>query len=341
LLSGLVTGDDTGFSRARQEAFNSTGTTHLTAVSGSNLALVAGILAAIGGATVGRHRVGWQVATVGGVWAYAAITGAEAPALRAAIVATAAILAFRVGRRPDFVTLVVLAAGAMALLDPGRVESLGFRLSVAASLALALVLPPLMERGGGSGLAVVLAATAAAQIATLPILLPVFGTVPLTSLPANIIAAPLAAIAMPLAGLAGLAGFLWPPLAEPLAAPAVLAANLLIAAVDVLGAPDASVSVGVPPILAAAAIAVTAAVLLAAFLGSAELGRRSMRAPVRLIGEEPETGRSLATTAPLVLAREDPAHALAADLDDAEEDPAGEEDGYEVPDVRNLPETVP
>lgn len=336
LLSGLVTGDDAGFSAARRDAFITTGTTHLTAVSGSNLALVAGMLAAIGGATVGRHRLGWQAATVGGVWAYAAISGAEAPALRAAIVASAAVLAFRFGRKPDFVTLVVLAAGAMALLDPGRVESLGFRLSVAASLALALVLPPLVERSRGSRLAVVVAATAAAQVATLPILLPVFGAVSLTSIPANLIAAPLAAVATPMAGLAGLAGLLWRPLAEPLAAPAVLAANGLIAAVDALGAPNAYVSVGAPPVEAAVVIALTGGALLATLMADSA-APRAWRPARRSRGNG---DRRLAATAPLVFAREDPADALAADLDDAEEDPTGEEERHQLPNEGDVREAL-
>lgn len=339
LLSGLVTGDDAGFSRARQEAFNSTGTTHLTAVSGSNLALVAGMLAAIGGATVGQRRAAWQIVTVCGVWAYAAISGAEAPALRAAIVASAAILAFRFGRRPDFVTLVALAAGAMALLDPGRVDSLGFRLSVAASLALALVLPTLMARGRGAGIAAVVTATAAAQIATLPFLLPVFGAVSLTSVPANIIAAPLAAVAMPLAGLAGLAGLLWQPMAEPLAAPAILAANALISAVDHLGAPGAYVRVGVPPLAATVACTAMAAALLAALARTPTIGKEGFHLGPR--ATEELTPKALPAPATLVFTRENPAHALAAHLDDAEENPAGEEDGHEVADVRNLPQAVP
>ena len=71
LLSGLVTGDDDGFSPERKNAFIRTGTTHLTAVSGSNLALVAGILATVGSATIGRHRASWQFVTILGIWAYA------------------------------------------------------------------------------------------------------------------------------------------------------------------------------------------------------------------------------------------------------------------------------
>jgi competence protein ComEC len=186
LLTGLVTGDDAGFSPARERAFMQTGTTHLTAVSGSNLALVAGILATAGAMTVGRYRLVWQALTLIGIWSYAFLSGAQAPAVRAAIVASAAVLAFRFGRRPDFPTLIVLAAGGLALLDPGHVEALGFRLSVAASLALAVVLPGMVQTGRFRAVPSALAGVVAAQLATLPLLLPVFGTISLLSVPANL-----------------------------------------------------------------------------------------------------------------------------------------------------------
>ena len=268
LLSGLVTGDDDGFSPERKNAFIRTGTTHLTAVSGSNLALVAGILATVGSATIGRHRVSWQILTIVGIWAYAIVSGTQSPSLRAAIVGTAAVAAFRVGRRPDFVTLILLAAGAMVLVQPQQIESLAFRLSVVASLALVLVLTNLTAGDRTSRLSLVLTATIAAQLATLPVLLPAFGTVSLLSVPANIVAVPLAAIAMPLAALAAIAGSIWPPLGEVIAAPAILAATALIRSIDVLAAPDAYVSVGLPPLPAAAAIAATVSILLLLIAGN-------------------------------------------------------------------------
>jgi competence protein ComEC len=268
LLSGLVTGDDEGFSPERTSAFIRTGTTHLTAVSGSNLALVAGILATVGSATVGRHRASWQILTIVGIWAYALISGTHPPSLRAAIVATAAVAAFRVGRRPDFVTLILVAAGAMVVVQPQQIESLGFRLSVVASLALVLVLTGLTARDRTYRLSLVLTATVAAQLATLPVLLPAFGTVSLLSVPANIIAVPLAAIAMPLAALAAIAGSFWPPLGEVIAAPAILAATALIESIDALAALDAYVSVGVPPLAAAAAIAATVFIVLLLIAGN-------------------------------------------------------------------------
>jgi competence protein ComEC len=268
LLSGLVTGDDDGFSPERKNAFIRTGTTHLTAVSGSNLALVAGILATVGSATIGRHRVSWQILTIMGIWAYAIVSGTQSPSLRAAIVGTAAIAAFRVGRRPDFVTLILLAAGAMVLVQPQQIESLAFRLSAVASLALVLVLTNLTAGDRTSRLSLVLTATIAAQLATLPVLLPAFGAVSLLSVPANIVAVPLAAIAMPLAALAAIAGSFWPPLGEVIAAPAILAATALIRSIDALAAPDAYVSVGLPPLPAAAAIAATVSILLLLIAGN-------------------------------------------------------------------------
>jgi competence protein ComEC len=268
LLSGLVTGDDDGFSPERKNAFIRTGTTHLTAVSGSNLALVAGILATVGSATIGRHRVSWQILTIVGIWAYALVSGTQSPSLRAAIVGTAAVAAFRVGRRPDFVTLILLAAGAMVLVQPQQIESLAFRLSAVASLALVLVLTNLTAGDRTSRLSLVLTATIAAQLATLPVLLPAFGAVSLLSVPANIVAVPLAAIAMPLAALAAIAGSFWPPLGEVIAAPAILAATALIRSIDALAAPDAYVSVGLPPLPAAAAIAATVSILLLLIAGN-------------------------------------------------------------------------
>ncbi len=262
LLTGLVTGDDEGFSRDREASFLRAGATHLTAVSGSNMALVAGILATAGAATVGRFRRVWLVVFFGGLWSYALVSGAYAPAVRAAIVASAAVLAFHFGRRADFPTLILLAAGAMVLVDPRQIEALGFRLSVAASLALAVVLPGMIARYRASHVSLVIGATIAAQIATLPLLLATFGTVSLGSLPANVLAAPLAAIAMPIAALAAVASAVSPTVGEAIAAPAILAAMALIGVVDLFGAPRGYVSVGVPPLGAALVMAATGSAIL-------------------------------------------------------------------------------
>jgi competence protein ComEC len=220
------------------------------------------MLIAVGRASVGQHRLGWQVLTIVGVWAFAFVSGAEAPAVRAAIVATIALLAIRFGRAADFPTLILLAAGVMALHDPAQVNRLGFQLSVAASLALALVVPAFAGRGGVGMVSGVLAATAVAQIATLPLLLAAFGTVSSLSLPANALVAPLAAVAMPLAGIAGLLGVANARLGELAVAPAALAAEMTIAIVDRFGSSGSVIDVGYPPLASSFVLAITCAGLI-------------------------------------------------------------------------------
>lgn len=358
LLTGLVTGDDAALSAARKAAFKATGTTHLTAVSGSNLALAAGMLTTVGVAAFGRHRVIWQAVAIAGIWAYALVSGAQSPAVRAAIVATAAICAFRFGRKPDYPTLILLAAGGMVLVDPAQLHAIGFQLSVVSSLALAFVLPGMAGAGWRRAVAGALSATAAAQIATLPLLLAAFGTISLASLPANLLVAPLAAIVMPLAAAAALAGAIWLPVGEAIGIASVFGSRSMLAVVDRLGGGAASAAVGSPPIPAAIVIGLTCAALL--FVLS-EDGRRTIagacktrqsRPAIALaeagIGGEavalrvaPEGADArLAAPAAAVFGREDPADAPAADADDTVEDPARQEDGHEVADVWQRRETV-
>jgi competence protein ComEC len=344
LLSGLVTGDDSGFSQAREEALYRSGTTHLTSVSGSNLALVVGMLAAIGSAALGRHRSIWQVVTIGGIWTYAIIAGAQSPSVRAAIVATAAVLAFRIGRRPDFVTLILLAAAAMVVVDPKQSGWLGFQLSVAASLALALVVPAMMGAGRTGQVWAVLAATVTAQLATLPFLLPVTGTLSLTTVLANLAVAPLVGIAMPLAATAGAVGLVHPVLGEIVAAPASLLAEATLHVIDALGGSSAAVRTGVPPREVAVIFATMAALTLCLLSASGSrlvgdcirnaMARVAVRSPSP--SQFPTAGGSVSGLALLmpatarIVTREDPAHALGTDSNHAVHEPAGQEEAHQV-----------
>jgi competence protein ComEC len=150
----------------------------------------------------------------------------------------------------------------MALVDPGQVGRTGFQLSIAASLALALAFPVLADRSTAGAVSNVISATAVAQIATLPILLAVFGTLTVLSIPANALVAPLAGIAMPLAGLAGILGLANSRLGEIAVTPAAVAADLIIGIVDRLGSTGASIVVGIPPLPSTFVLAATCAALV-------------------------------------------------------------------------------
>ena len=84
LLGGLVVGDDRALSDDLKQSFRETGMSHITAVSGSNLALVVVLLMAVGGPIGLRRRVVWLLAVTVAIWLYAAITGLEPPVVRAA-----------------------------------------------------------------------------------------------------------------------------------------------------------------------------------------------------------------------------------------------------------------
>ncbi len=131
----------------------------------------------------------------------------------------------------------MLAAIALLLADPFLLHSVGFLLSCAASLGIAVLARPIGARLRGPGwMREVLGVTAAAQLAVAPVLIPVFGSMPLVALPANLVAVPLAA---PLtmwgltAGvLGGLARPISPAIPRVLEVPTVALLHALIAVAD-------------------------------------------------------------------------------------------------------------
>lgn len=300
LLAGLVTGDDHALSPRRRDAFLATGTTHLTAVSGANVALLVGIAAASGAATGWRRRAAWQTMTLVAVWGYALVAGGEPPAMRAALVATGALLASRFGRRADSVTLVMVAAAIMIAVQPGQMWRLSFQLSFAASLALAAVVPALSPEGWIGWLRTALLVSVAAQVATLPILLSLHGEVSLIALPANLLVAPLVEVAFPLAALAAVAGTLWGPLGEAILLPAWLAAEGVLAVVDAFAASSRAVGLGVAPRPVAALLSATAAATIVSL--STEGRAWAQRAPESLRRSAPQARTAAVGVAAGVLA---------------------------------------
>ncbi|MGZ4193023.1 MAG: ComEC/Rec2 family competence protein [Solirubrobacteraceae bacterium] len=90
--------------------------------------------------------------------------------------------------------MLVLAATALLLADPFLLHQVGFLLSCAASLGITLLARPITAcLLGPAWMREVLGVTAAAQVGVAPVLIPVFGSMPLVALPANLVAVPLAA----------------------------------------------------------------------------------------------------------------------------------------------------
>ena len=244
LLAGLVTGDDSSLTEGSALAFQRTGTTHITAVSGSNLALVAGLWSALGTAAGWRRRWWLGAAIVASVWIYAGVVGFEPPALRAAAVVSLTVYGLRIGRRPDPLTLVVVAAAAMAMANPAMVHSLSFQLSLVTSAALVSCLPRRSDANVSAWFRSAMTGVVCAQFAALPLLIATFGVWTPLSVPANLAILPLVPWTFTAAFFGGLVGLAWPAAGTFLAKLASFGATWIVDIVETIDRVAKPVSLG-------------------------------------------------------------------------------------------------
>jgi competence protein ComEC len=223
LLGGLTFGVRGDFTADDKASMSLSGTTHLVALSGYNISILVIAVANLFRWWLPRRAT--FVVTIGIISLFVLMVGAEASVVRAAVMGVLALVAREAGRRYYFRNSVTLAAAAMALADPTIVTgSLGFQLSFASLLGL-VYLEPLVGRlvridsRGESvlGWRESLATTLAAQLAVAPLLIEYFGSFSLTSLAANVLVLTTVPIAMLLGFLLGVLGLVLAPLAAMLA----------------------------------------------------------------------------------------------------------------------------
>lgn len=233
LIAGFVTGDDSGLSEEAQASFALTNTSHITAVSGANVAVLISIWAtAVPGRRTKRSLL-MQLGLLTLVWSYVVLVGFGAPAVRAGLFASLALPAARLGRKADPLTMLMLASAIMLAVEPALSLNIGFWLSMAATTAMVMTLAP-VEGMLRTGVARAIMALAAAQLATFPILLVVFGSWSPSSIIANFVIGPMVALVFPIAfGLALLLA-LQPWLANIVSWIPELVANMILAVVDTL-----------------------------------------------------------------------------------------------------------
>ncbi len=117
LLTGILLGDDSGLPSKLAEQFRITGMTHIIAISGFNIAILAAILLAISRPFAGPRWSAW-VAIIG-VIIYTILVGAEPAVVRAAVMAAIFIFAGKVMGRPTFAPAGLMSAViVMTLAEP-------------------------------------------------------------------------------------------------------------------------------------------------------------------------------------------------------------------------------
>lgn len=217
LASGIVTGDDSALSDFSRDAFLRTGTSHITAVSGSNVSMLLALWSFIVRPGRFRRTALVQFAIILTIWLYAILVGLEPPAVRAALVASLGLLAVRSGRHPDPMTLLFVASAVLVMWNPEVTAMIAFWLSFVASAALIGRLPTEPGMGWVGGTKAVGSGVFFAYLGTLPIVLAVFGTWSISAVLANAVLAPLMTLAFPLSFLLGAVLVVAPQLGEVVA----------------------------------------------------------------------------------------------------------------------------
>jgi competence protein ComEC len=279
-------------------AFTTAGVSHIVAISGWNIAIVAATVAALLRSFVGRRRR--AAVTIGAIVAYTLFAGASPSVVRAAFMSGVALMAVESGRGSRVMLSLAWAIAIMLLLDPGTIDDVGFQLSAAATAGLVAWATPLTRRIGEhfprlpGTLRDTLGVSLAAQAATLPIALLTFGRLSLIAPAANLVAVPLVPPAMAAGAVAFVAGWLavagapvW--LTGLLALPAQLLLDALVAVVQLAAAvPGANETLPFPANVVAAAVAGLLLVRMHRALSRPDA--REVRQRKRPIGTEKPTG---------------------------------------------------
>lgn len=211
LLRGILLGEDLGDPDLR-EYFTRTGLTHLTALSGYNISLIAWFLLSLTNWLLIPRRFAFLLSGIF-IILFTILVGAPASVVRAAFMGILVLFARQVGRASTPLYVVVVAGLLMALKNPYLMRfDLGFQLSFLATLSLVYV-TPLVSSFLGKILSThtllreYLEATLAAQIGTMPLILYTFGQVSVIAPLANLLVLPVIPPIMAIGFLAGLLGF--------------------------------------------------------------------------------------------------------------------------------------
>ena len=192
VVSGVVLGDESGLSDSLRNRFRAAGLYHLLAVSGQNVAIVAGTVL-FSAWLVGMSRFVAQLCALAAIVAYVLAVGAQPSVVRAGVAGALCSLAWLTARATDRWHLMLVGAVVLLAWNPYTLLDVGFQLSFAAVAAIFVLVPRIQDFLEGYPLGClrpVVAVSAACGVATAPILWLQFHSVQLLAIPANALAAP-------------------------------------------------------------------------------------------------------------------------------------------------------
>ncbi|MBG6190184.1 competence protein ComEC [Arthrobacter sp. CAN_A212] len=223
LLPGMVIGDRSGLDPSLEQDMQTTGLTHLTAVSGANCTYLLAFVF-LGSRALRAPRLVAAGLGIIALIGFVILVRPEPSVLRAAVMGGLGVVAVLTGRGRVPFALLLLAVVVLLTADPWLNNSYAFMLSVAAAAGLILFGPVLATRLSTFmplAAAQLLSVPIAAQLCCAPILTLLQPTLPLYSVPANIAATPV----VPVVTIVGMLAVALLAIAEPLAVPLVVVAG--------------------------------------------------------------------------------------------------------------------
>jgi len=243
LADALVLGRRETLDRGLADRFAAAGLTHLLAISGTHVALVAAVLVLLGRVVrIPRDATLWLTIVL--IALYLAMIGAPPSAVRSGVMTALTLLTFVLQRPSAPLAIMAAAAFAILALDPLIALDAGFQLSFAGVLGIGLLrhallqrIPPAWRRGKVlRPLAESMVVSVAAFVATAPIVAQQFGQVAPVSIVANLPAIPLTSLAIVGIGAACALEPVVPGVARLIADGASLALEALTRVVDAAAA---------------------------------------------------------------------------------------------------------
>jgi len=238
ILKAVYLGDKSNLSDSLKEKFSRTGVSHIIAISGMHMVIMAEIILFLFLA-VGFWRNQAFYLAVAVLITYILMIGAPASAVRAGIMAGLLLFSQKIGRLNSSSRALAFAAAAMLLINPLLLKNdVGFQLSFMACLGI-IYLKPILDGWlsrlpNPFSLRDILTLTFSAQLAVLPLLVFHFGQLSLISPLANLLVVPF----LPLLMISGLVisfiGLFFPLLARIAAFPAWLLLNYFVKTIEIL-----------------------------------------------------------------------------------------------------------
>jgi competence protein ComEC len=219
LGSSLLFGGMGSLSRETRDDFSITSMTHITAVSGYNISILAVFFSSVG-ISLGLYRKQAVFVALLGIVSFVAMIGFQASAVRAALMGSLVLFATMLGRSTSANLGLIYAAAVMVAFQPLLLRwDIGFQLSFLATFGILTLVPLLSdrfpERNAASSLRDIIIVSGTAQIFVAPIIAYHFHTVSLVGILANIFVLWIVPFAMAGVGLVALSAFITPAFSAP------------------------------------------------------------------------------------------------------------------------------